>query len=116
MKLQAPYRALDLIARRRAHCWRSLQRFRRPSPAEAPAQVADSWPIAAATFILMPKKVPKLDDSAQALKFFTWAYAKGGTMAEELDYVPMPPKVVDAIHKSWQEIKDAGGKPVFAVR
>jgi len=40
MKLQAPYRALDLIARRRAHCGRSLQRFRRPAPAEAPAQVA----------------------------------------------------------------------------
>jgi phosphate transport system substrate-binding protein len=75
---------------------------------------ADSWPIAAATFILMPKKVPRPDDSAQALKFFTWAYANGGTMAEELDYVPMPPKVVDAIEKSWLEIKDASGKPVFA--
>jgi ABC-type phosphate transport system substrate-binding protein len=51
---------------------------------------------------------------AQALKFFTWAYTNGGTMAEELDYVPMPPKVVDAIEKSWLDIKDASGKPVFA--
>ena len=77
---------------------------------------AGSWPIAGATFILMPKRAPNPDDSAQALKFFAWAYAKGDKMAEELDYVPFPTKVVDAIHKSWQEIKDAGGKPVFAVR
>jgi phosphate transport system substrate-binding protein len=77
---------------------------------------AGSWPIAGATFILMHKKAPRPADSAQALKFFTWAYAKGSKMAEELDYVPFPAKVVDAIHKSWQEIKDAGGKPVLAVR
>ena len=77
---------------------------------------AGSWPIAGATFILMPKRAPNPDDSARALKFFAWAYSKGGKMAEDLDYVPFPTKVVDAIHKSWQEIKDAGGKPVFAVR
>ena len=36
-------------------------------------------------------------------------------MAEELDYVPMPDKVVTAIEKIWAaEIKDAGGKPLFA--
>ena len=34
--------------------------------------------------------------SAEALKFFAWAYDKGDKMAEELDYVPMPANVVDA--------------------
>ena len=44
----------------------------------------------------------------EALKFFAWAYAKGDKMAEDLDYVPMPDKVVDAIQKVWaSEIKDA---------
>ena len=34
-------------------------------------------------------------------------------MAEELDYVPMPAKVVDDIEKMWSaEIKDASGKPL----
>ena len=28
--------------------------------------------------------------SAEAVKFFKWAFAKGGKMAEELDYIPMP--------------------------
>ena len=72
-----------------------------------------SWPIAGATFILIHKKPAKPADAAEALKFFAWAYAKGGKMAEELDFVPMPAKVVGSIEKSWQDIKDEKGQPVF---
>jgi phosphate transport system substrate-binding protein len=76
---------------------------------------AGTWPIAGATFILMHKTAANGADSNEALKFFAWAYAKGGKMAEELDYVPMLAKVVGAIEKSWSQIKDTGGKPVYAV-
>ena len=52
--------------------------------------------------------------SAEALKFFNWAFAKGGKMAEDLDYVPMPDSVVKLIEKTWAaEIKDASGKPLL---
>jgi phosphate transport system substrate-binding protein len=35
-------------------------------------------------------------------------------MAEELDYVPMPDNVVNAVKKLWvSEIKDASGKSIF---
>ena len=37
--------------------------------------------------------------TSEALKFFAWAYEKGGKMAEELDYVPMPANVVKDIEK-----------------
>jgi phosphate transport system substrate-binding protein len=74
---------------------------------------AGTWPIAGATFILIHKKPQKPADAAEALKFFAWAYAKGGKMAEELDYVPMPAKVVTSIEKSWQDIKDDKGQPVY---
>ena len=54
--------------------------------------------------------------AAQTLKFFDWAYAKGDKMAEDLDYVPMPDKVVGAIKKSWSaQIKDRDGRPLFAM-
>jgi hypothetical protein len=36
-----------------------------------------------ATFILIYKKPQKSADAAEALKFFAWAYAKGGKKAEE---------------------------------
>ena len=74
---------------------------------------AASWPMTAATFILIPKQPQDPVAAAEALKFFAWAYAKGDKMAEELDYVPMPKKVVDEIEKVWaSEIKDADGKPL----
>lgn len=78
---------------------------------------ADSWPIAGATFILMPKKPKDPEAAASALEFFDWAYAKGDAMAEELAYVPMPDAVVEAIEKVWAtEVKGADGKPVYAAR
>jgi phosphate transport system substrate-binding protein len=65
-----------------------------------------SWPITAATFILMPKQPADKAASADALKFFKWAFEKGGKMAEELDYIPMPEPVVKLIEKTWSaEIK-----------
>ena len=74
---------------------------------------AMSWPMTAATFILMPKQPPDPAAAAAALQFFAWAYAKGDKMAEELDYVPMPKKVVAEIEKMWaRDIKDSSGKPL----
>ena len=36
-------------------------------------------------------------------------------MAEDLDYVPMPSKVVTDIEKMWStDIKDASGKPLYS--
>jgi len=72
-----------------------------------------SWPMTAATFILIPKQPPDPAAATAALQFFAWAYAKGDKMADELDYVPMPKKVVDEIEKMWaREIKDSSGKPL----
>jgi phosphate transport system substrate-binding protein len=74
---------------------------------------ATSWPMTAATFILIPKQPQDPAAATEALKFFAWAYAKGAKMAEELDYVPMPSKVATEIAAMWaKEIKDANGKPL----
>ncbi len=60
-----------------------------------------SWPITAATFILMHKEPVDKAASAEAIKFFKWSFEKGGKMAEELDYIPMPDSVVKQIEKTW---------------
>ena len=76
---------------------------------------AESWPMTAATFILVHKQPDDAAAVSEALKFFAWAYAKGDKMAEELDYVPMPKKVVGEIQKMWaSQIKDAGGKALYS--
>ena len=65
-----------------------------------------SWPITAATFILMHKDATDKAASQEAIKFFRWAFKSGGKAAEELDYIPMPDPVVQLIEKTWAaEIK-----------
>jgi phosphate transport system substrate-binding protein len=76
---------------------------------------AGSWPMTAATFILIHKQPQDPAAATEALKFFAWAYSKGSKMAEDLDYVPMPASVTTSVEKVWTaQIKDASGKPLFA--
>jgi len=72
-----------------------------------------SWPITGATFILMQKVQDNPGQAQEVLKFFAWAYANGGKMAEDLVYVPMPASVVELIENSWKQIKTASGAPVW---
>ncbi len=60
-----------------------------------------SWPMTAATFILMYKKPVDPAASGEALKFFGWCYDKGADEAKALDYIPMPDNVVAMVKKMW---------------
>src|SRR5262249_41349766 len=62
---------------------------------------ANSWPMTAATWILVYKQPQDPAATGEALKFFAWAYKNGTKMAEELDYVPMPAGVVKDVEASW---------------
>ena len=77
---------------------------------------AASWPMAGATFILMPKQPRDAAAAIAALKFFEWAYKNGDKMAEDLDYVPMPDAVVNQIRAVWSsQIKGADGKMLYGM-
>jgi phosphate transport system substrate-binding protein len=76
----------------------------------------ESWPMTAATWILMYKQPSDPAVALEALKFFAWAYDKGDAMAGELDYIAMPDNVVASVKKTWaSEIKDANGKALYAM-
>jgi phosphate transport system substrate-binding protein len=72
-----------------------------------------AWPITGASFILIHAKQEKPEAGREVLKFFEWAYKNGGSMAQELDYVPMPEPVVKQIEASWKMVTDASGKAVY---
>jgi len=75
---------------------------------------AESWPITAASFILMHKTQDKPENGRGVLEFFDWAFKNGGEMASELDYVPMPESVVEQIQKVWaEEVKAADGTAIW---
>jgi len=70
------------------------------------AKGANSWPVSTASFILMYKEPADKAAAAEALKFFDWAFKNGKAMAAELDYVPLPDALTDAIRsKVWSQIK-----------
>lgn len=75
---------------------------------------ADSWPMTAATFVLVYKEPKDPQALRTALDFFHWAYESGDEMADELHYVPMPDPVVQMVEQSWTEqIKDKQGNPLW---
>lgn len=69
---------------------------------------AKTWPLTASTFILVYKKPDDKASTAEALKFFAWSYEKGTKLADELDYIPMPEKVVKSVEAMWA--KDVASK------
>ena len=76
---------------------------------------ATSWPMTAATWILMYKQPADPAASAEALKFFAWSYANGAKMADELDYVAMPANVVKSIEEMWaKDIVGKDGKAIYS--
>jgi phosphate transport system substrate-binding protein len=62
----------------------------------------NSWPITAATYMLMRTDYPA-DQNQAVLKFLDWCMKNGQQQATALDYVPMPPPVVKQIEASWNQ-------------
>ncbi len=78
---------------------------------------AASWPITGASFILVHAD-SKDASVVSALKFFDWAYngKEGASLAEALDYVPIPANVVKLVEKTWQESIKVNGKPAWPAK
>ncbi|OQW40323.1 MAG: phosphate ABC transporter substrate-binding protein [Proteobacteria bacterium SG_bin4] len=74
----------------------------------------ESWPITGATFVLMHKIQKKPGQALAVLKFFEWGYTSGGSMALDLDYIPLPDDVVSRIKESWTaNVKGKDGQIIY---
>ena len=62
---------------------------------------ADSYPMVAATFILVPKE--KAETNKKVTAFFDWAYKNGQNIAKSLGFVPLPDSLTNKIRKYWEE-------------
>lgn len=68
---------------------------------DAPGE--DAYPITATTFVLMPKTPKSQERSAAAIDFVRWSLENGKPQAETLNYVPLPPALIDQIERYWQQ-------------
>ncbi len=60
----------------------------------------DSYPMVAATFILLPKEHKEKDKKVTA--FFDWAYKNGQDIAKSLGFVPLPDSLTAKVRKYWE--------------
>lgn len=60
-----------------------------------------SYPIVAATFILLPTE--KMDDNKKVTAFYDWAFENGDAQAVELGYIPLPKETKDMIRSYWKD-------------
>jgi phosphate transport system substrate-binding protein len=74
---------------------------------------ANSWPITGASFILVYAEPPDAAATAEALRFFAWAYKNGGPMAAELSYVPLPATLTAQVESTWTAQIKSNGAPVW---
>ncbi|QIP08408.1 phosphate ABC transporter substrate-binding protein PstS [Bradyrhizobium symbiodeficiens] len=72
----------------------------------------DAYPITATTFVLMPKAPKSPERSAAAIDFMRWLLENGRSQAETLNYVPLPPALIDQIERYWRE--SAGVAPTIS--
>ena len=70
---------------------------------------AKSWPITAATFILV-RKDTETKKINQIFKFFDFNYRTGEFSAMYLDFVMMPTALTHQVRASWKIINDSSGK------
>jgi phosphate transport system substrate-binding protein len=68
---------------------------------DAPGEQA--WPIAGVTWAIMYRQPKDAQASRDALAFFKWALEKGQDDAKALNYVALPPKLVEQIEAYWSE-------------
>jgi phosphate transport system substrate-binding protein len=63
----------------------------------------------------MHTKQDKPDQAKAALDFFSWCYANGDALAQELNYVPIPASVVKIVKSTWaKQIKAADGQGIYS--
>jgi phosphate transport system substrate-binding protein len=58
---------------------------------------ANAYPIAASTFVLLPKQPKDKAKSDAVIAFFKYALGHGQDQAKKLDYVPLPDNLVKQI-------------------
>ncbi|SHJ77361.1 phosphate transport system substrate-binding protein [Roseomonas rosea] len=78
-------------------------------------QGATSWPIVSPTFILLPTNSTDIERTRAVMRFFDWAYTNGGAAARELEYIPLPETVQNAVRAAWSQIQ-VNGQPAWPAR
>ncbi len=74
---------------------------------------AKSWPIVSPTYIIVPTNPADPARAANVLRFFDWAFKNGDALARDLEYIPLPDAVKQAVRAAWGQVRGPNGQPVW---
>jgi phosphate transport system substrate-binding protein len=74
------------------------------------ASSADAYPIMGASFVLIHKSPKDSERTRNVLAFFQWALESGQEMATSLDYLPLPPPLVQEVEGYWNAERESATK------
>jgi phosphate transport system substrate-binding protein len=70
---------------------------------------AKSWPITMGTYVALPRVAAQPERTERALRFITWAYLHGDTLARQARFVPLPEKVQASAYREIAKVADDRG-------
>ena len=70
---------------------------------------ARSWPLTMGTYIALPRVAAQPAQVERTLRFVTWAYLHGDTLARQARFVPLPGRVQASAYAEMAKVTDGKG-------
>jgi phosphate transport system substrate-binding protein len=71
---------------------------------------AKTWPITMGTYVAVPRVSQEADRTEGALRFITWSYLHGDSLARQAKFVPLPSKVQASAYREIARVTSTTGE------
>jgi len=75
---------------------------------------AGTWPITMGTYVALPRVAAAGDRAERALRFLTWAYVHGDSLARQARFVPLPERVQASAYREISRVTGSNGESLGA--
>ena len=75
---------------------------------------ASTWPITMGTYVAVPRVAAAGDRAERTLRFLTWAYVHGDSLARQAKFVPLPERVQASAYREISRVLNANGESLGA--
>ncbi len=75
---------------------------------------AGTWPITMGTYVAVPRVAVSGERAERTLRFLTWAYLHGDTLARQAKFVPLPERVQASAYREISRVLGAKGESLGA--
>ena len=73
-----------------------------------------TWPITMGTYVAVPRVATAGDHAERTLRFLTWAYLHGDSLARQAKFVPLPERVQASAYREISRVMGANGESLGA--